>query len=148
MKPIFYLDKVNGMPNENQNPNQVANLLSVESLINTSTARFEVLDKEYKDQKSMLDSILDSDTEYQEIAGEAQKQAKLKMIAKQKVMVRPEAAQLVEKIKDAHIQIKELKTAISDYLAQYVTLSGTNQIEGPDGVLRQIIYTAKLVKTK
>ncbi len=136
------------MSNENQSPNQVANLLSIESLINTSTSRFEVLDKEYKEQKSMLDSILESDDEYQEIAQEAQKQAKLKTIAKQKVMVRPEASLLVEKIKDAQIQIKELKTAMSDYLAQYVTLSGTNQIEGPDGVLRQIIYTAKLVKSK
>ena len=136
------------MPNENQNPNQVANLLNIESLINSSTARFDVLQKEYQEQKSQLDSILDSDVEYQEIAQEAQKQAKLKTIAKQKVMVRPEAAQLVEKMKDAHIQIKELKTAMSDYLAQFVILSGTNQIEGPDGVLRQIIYTAKLVKTK
>ncbi len=136
------------MPNENQNPNQAINLLNIESLINTSTARFDTLDKECHEQKSMLDSILDSDDEYQEIAQEAQKQAKLKTIAKQKVMVRPEAAHLVEKIKDAQIQIKELRTAMSDYLAQYVTLSGTNQIEGPDGVLRQIIYTAKLVKTK
>lgn len=136
------------MPNENQNPTQVANLLSIESLINTSTARFDVLDKEYKDLKSQLDSILESDDEYQKLAEEAQKQAKLKMISKQKVMARPECTQLVEKIKDAHIQIKELKTAMSDYLAQYVTVSGTNQIEGPDGVLRQIIYSAKLVKTK
>lgn len=136
------------MPNENQNPNQAINLINIESLINASTARFDALDKEYHEQKSMLDSILDSDDEYQEVAQEAQKQAKLKTIAKQKVMVRPEAAHLVEKIKDAQIQIKELRTAMSDYLAQYVTLSGTNQIEGPDGVLRQIIYTAKLVKTK
>lgn len=136
------------MSNENQNPNQAINLINIESLINSSTARFDVLDKEYHEQKSMLDSILDSDDEYQEVAQEAQKQAKLKTIAKQKVMTRPEAAHLVEKIKDAQIQIKELRTAMSDYLAQYVTLSGTNQIEGPDGVLRQIIYTAKLVKTK
>ena len=136
------------MPNENQNPNQVANLLNIESLINSSTARFDVLQKEYQDQKSQLDSILDSDIEYQEVAQEAQKQAKLKTIAKQKVMARSEVALLVEKMKDAHIQIKELKTAMSDYLAQFVMLSGTNQIEGPDGVLRQIIYTAKLVKTK
>ena len=136
------------MPNENQNPNQAINLINIESLINASTARFDTLDKEYHEQKSMLDSILDSDDEYQEVAEEAQKQAKLKTIAKQKVMIRPEAAHLVEKIKDAQIQIKELRTAMSDYLAQYVTLSGTNQIEGPDGVLRQIIYTAKLVKTK
>ncbi len=136
------------MPNENQNPNQVANLLNIESLINSSTARFDTLQKEYQEQKSQLDSILDSDVEYQEVAQEAKKQAKLKTIAKQKVMARPEATQLVEKMKDTHIQIKELKTAMSDYLAQFVILSGTNQIEGPDGVLRQIIYTAKLVKTK
>ena len=136
------------MPNENQDPNQVSNLLSIESLINSSTARFDVLQKEFQEQKSQLDSILDSDTEYQEVAQEAKKQAKLKTIAKQKVMARPEAAQVVEKMKDAQIQVKELKTAMSDYLAQYVTLSGTNQIEGPDGVLRQIIYTAKLVKSK
>lgn len=140
--------KLNGMPNENQNPNQVANLLNIESLINSSTARFETLQKEYQEQKSQLDSILDSDVEYQEVAQEAQKQAKLKTIAKQKVLTRPECTQLVEKIKDSQIQIKELKTAMSDYLAQFVILSGTNQIEGPDGVLRQIIYTAKLVKTK
>lgn len=136
------------MPNENQDPNQVANLLNIENLINSSTARFDVLQKEFQEQKSQLDSILDSDIEYQEVAQEAKKQAKLKTIAKQKVMARPEAAQVVEKMKDAQIQVKELKTAMSDYLAQYVTLSGTNQIEGPDGVLRQIIYTAKLVKTK
>ena len=136
------------MPNENQDPNQVANLLNIENLINSSTARFDVLQKEFQEQKSQLDSILDSDIEYQEVAQEAKKQAKLKTIAKQKVMARPEAAHVVEKMKDAQIQVKELKTAMSDYLAQYVTLSGTNQIEGPDGILRQIIYTAKLVKTK
>lgn len=136
------------MPNENQDPNQVSNLLNIESLINSSTARLETLQKEFQEQKSQLDSILDSDIEYQEIATEAKKQAKLKTIAKQKVMARPEASQIVEKMKDAHIQIKELKTATSDYLAQYVTLSGTNQIEGPDGVLRQIIYTAKLIVAK
>ncbi len=136
------------MPNENQNPNQVANLLNIENLINSSTARFDVLDKEYQEQKSMLDSILDSDVEYQEAAQEAKKLAKIKTIAKQKVMARPEAANLVDKIRDSQMQIKELKTAMSDYLAQFVILSGTNQIEGPDGVLRQIIYSAKLVKTK
>ena len=138
------------MVNENQNPNpsQAVNLMNIESLINASTARFDILQKEYQEQKSMLDSILDSDVEYQEAAQEAKKLAKVKTIAKQKVMARPESAQLVEKIKDAQIQLKELKTAMSDYLAQFVVLSGTNQIEGPDGILRQIIYTAKLVKSK
>jgi phosphomevalonate kinase len=136
------------MPNENQDLNQISNLLNIESLINSSSSRFDTLQREYQEQKSQLDSILDSDLEYQQLDQEAKKQSKLKTIAKQKIMSRPEAAQIVEKMKDAQIQIRELKTAISDYLAQYVTLSGTNQIEGPDGVLRKIIYTAKLVKSK
>ena len=136
------------MPNENQNPtpNQAINLINIESLINSSTVRFDVLQKEYQEQKSMLDALLENDTEYQEVAQEASKQAKLKTIAKQKVMSRPEATHVAEKLKDAQLQLKELKTAMSDYLAQYVNLSGSNEIEGVDGVLRKIIYTAKLVK--
>lgn len=136
------------MPNENQDLNQISNLLNIESLINSSSSRFDTLQREYQEQKSQLDSILDSDLEYQQLDQEAKKQSKLKTIAKQKIMNRPEASQIAEKMKDAQIQIRELKTAISDYLAQYVTISGTNQIEGPDGVLRKIIYTAKLVKSK
>jgi hypothetical protein len=124
------------------------NLVNVESLINSTNSRFDTLDKEFKEQKSMLDAILENDLEYQEAALAAQKLAKQKMIARQKVLQKPEAAHIVEKIKDYQSQIKELKVALSDYLAQYVTLSGTNQIEGPDGVLRQIIYSAKLVKSK
>lgn len=136
------------MSNENQNPSQAVNLINIESLINSSTLRFDSLQKEFQDLKSQLDSVLDSDIEYQEASQEAKKQAKIKTLAKQKVMARTECAQLVDKIKDTQIQLKELKTAMSDYLAQFVMLSGTNQIEGTDGVLRQIIYTAKLVKTK
>jgi len=94
----------------------------------------------------MLDGILDNDEEFRTCATEASKSAKLKTIAKQKVLKQSESLSLVEKIKDYQAQIKELRVALSDYLAQYVTLSGTNQIEGSDGVLRQIVYTAKLVK--
>ena len=61
-------------------------------------------------------------------------------------MAKPEAKMVVEKLTDLQSQLKELKVALSDYLAQYVTLAGTNQIELTDGILRQIIYTAKLVK--
>lgn len=122
------------------------NLLSIESLIKSHDDRLNVLSKELKTHKEMLDSILDNNEEYKNTATEASKQNKLKTIAKQKVLKTPEAIDLVEKIKDYQAQVKELRVALSDYLAQYVTLSGLNQIEGTDGVLRQIVYTAKLVK--
>jgi len=126
--------------------NTAANLLSIESLIKSHDQRLDSLSKELRTNKEMLDAILDNDEEYRNSATEASKLAKLKTLAKAKVLKNPNAISLVEKIKDYQAQIKELKVALSDYLSQYVTLSGTNQIEGSDGVLRQIVYTAKLVK--
>lgn len=126
--------------------NTAKNLINIESLINSHDQRLDILNKELKTHKAMLDGILDNDQEYRTIATEASKYSKLKTIAKQKVFKNPESVSLVEKIKDYQSEVKELRVALSDYLAQYVTLSGSNQIEGSDGVLRTIVYTAKLVK--
>jgi len=126
--------------------NLASNLISIESLIKSHDQHLDSLTKELRIQKDMLDGILDNNEEYRLSATEASKQAKLKTIAKQKVLKSPESMALVEKIKDYQAQIKELKVALSDYLSQYVTISGSNQIEGSDGVLRTIVYTAKLVK--
>lgn len=126
--------------------NLASNLISIESLINSHDQRLDTLTKELKIQKEMLDGILDNDEEYRLSATEASKHSKLKTLAKQKVLKNPQSLALVEKIKDYQAQIKELKVALSDYLAQYVTISGSNQIEGSDGVLRTIVYTAKLIK--
>lgn len=126
--------------------NVAKNLINIESLVKSHDQRLDTLTKELKTHKEMLDGILDNDEEYRSSATEASKYAKLKMIAKQKVLKSSESAALVEKVKDYQAQIKELRVALSDYLAQYVTLSGLNQIEGSDGELRTIVYTAKLVK--
>lgn len=132
------------MPDENQS----LNIINTESLINTANSRLNDLTYEAKEYKSMLDEILDSDTEFQEIDKEAKKQAKLRAQARQKALNTPGAKTNIDKLKETKIQLREVKTALSDYLSQYVKISGSNQIEGPDGVVRKIIYTAKLVKTK
>ncbi|MDD4106653.1 MAG: hypothetical protein PHX84_01740 [Candidatus Shapirobacteria bacterium] len=132
------------MPDENQ----ALNIINTESLINTANARLNDLTYEAKEYKAMLDEILESDTEFQEIDKEAKKQAKLRATARQKALNTPGAKTNIDKLKETQSQLKEVKIALSDYLAQYVKISGSNQIEGPDGVVRRIIYTAKLVKTK
>jgi beta-xylosidase len=131
---------------ENNNSNQAITLVNIESLINSHDSRLKTLTDEAKTYKEMINNLLENDNEYVEAAKEAAKYGKLKTIAKKRVMVSDGAKTTVEKLQDIQSQLKELKVALSDYLAQYVTLSGTNQIEGTDGVLRQIIYTAKLVK--
>ena len=143
LKRGLLIGKLDGMANSK---NLASNLINIESLVNSHDQRLDTLTKELKTQKNMLNDILDNNEEYRLTATEASKQAKLKTLAKQKVLKSPESISLVEKIKDNQAQIKELKVALSDYLAQYVALSGSNQIEGTDGVLRTIVYTAKLVK--
>jgi len=125
--------------------NQAINLVNIESLITSHDSRLKTLDDEVKIQKDMFNNLLENDQEYVDADKEAKKTAKLKSQAKAKVMARTEAKEVVEKLKDLQNQVKELKVALSDYLSQYVTLSGTNQIELPDGTLREILYTARLV---
>jgi len=128
------------------NSNQGVTLINIESLINSHDQKLAVLEKELKTQKQMLNNLLENDDEYNKASEEAAKLVKIKTLAKQKILKTSNAQSIVEKVKDAQVQIKELKVALSDYLSQYVNLSGTNQIEGVDGVVRQIIYSAKLVK--
>lgn len=130
---------------DNQN-NAAANLLNIESLVNSHDAKLTELQKDLSVQKDMLSGMLESNEEYALAHQEATKTAKVKMLAKQKVLKSPSAVTVVEKVKEIQSEIKELKVALSDYLSQYVSLSGTNQIEGPDGVIRQIVHSAKLVK--
>ena len=138
------IGKVKNMPDENK----VATLLNIESLINSANSKLNDLTYEVKEYKSMLDEILESNTEFQEADKEAKKTAKLRAVARQKALNIPAAKTNIDKLKETQTQLKEIKIALSDYLSQYVSVSGTNQIEGPDGVVRQIIYTAKLVKSK
>lgn len=133
------------MPDETNQ--QTSNLLNIESLINSYNTRLENLTKESNQYREMVNALLENDDEYQKASEEAKKVGKIKTQAKAKVLQKPEAISTVEKLKDIQSQIHESRNALSDYLSQYISLAGTNQIEGPDGILRKIIYTAKLVKS-
>ena len=71
---------------------------------------------------------------------------KKKAEAKQNVLKSPSNASLNQKIKDMRQEIKELKKALSDYLQQYQKIADTDQIETEDGEVRQIQYSAHLIK--
>ncbi len=122
--------------------NDALNLLSVENLILSHNSKIEEIKKELNQYKEMVDSILDGSPEYQEKNEAAKAVAKEKNAVKKQLLSTPEAVKLLVKVKENKDQIKEL---LSDYLKQYLQLSGENQIETPDGIIRQIVYTAKLV---
>lgn len=130
------------------NPSQAINIISIENLINNHNLKLNTLQSELKEHKQMLNSLLENNDEYQRLNEEALKASKLKNLEKQKALKDPNAASLQEKINDIQGQLREIKSALSDYLGQYVALSGSNKLESPDGTMLNIIYTAKLVKEK
>lgn len=127
---------------------QVDTLLNVESLIKSYYERSNTLTQEMRTYKEMLQSTLDNDSEYHENDQASKKSAKLKTIAKQKLLGLAANAELADKVKDYQQQLKELKVGLSEYLTQYLKISGTNQIENTDGALLEIITSAKLVRKK
>ncbi len=121
-------------------------LLNLESLIKSHITNIDKLKIEQKKQKEMLEDIFINDPTYKQHLDKAKEAAKVKMTTKAQIMKRSDVYQLSEKIKDIQLQLKEIEGAMSDYLREYARLSGTNEIQGEDGEVREIVYTAKLIK--
>ncbi len=121
-------------------------VLELESMIKSNLATLDRNRVELKKLKEMLESALLNDEPYRLAAEKAKETAKEKGKAKLNVMQNSATKQIADKVKDMTQENKELAAAQSEYLREYARLSGTNEIEGDDGEVREIIYVAKLVK--
>lgn len=123
-------------------------ILELESMIKNSLTTIDRNKSELKKLKEMLESALTNDEGYTDASEKAKEAAKIKGKAKLNVLANPATKQIDEKIKDLSADIKELNLGLSEYLREYQRLSGASEIEGEDGEIREIVYTAKLIKKK
>lgn len=121
-------------------------LLNMEGLIKGHISTIDKLSEEAKKLKDMLDDIFNNEPTFQEHDKLAKEAAKVKQNTKQQILKQPQAADLDKKVKDLKTDIKENQASLSDYLQEYARMSGVNEIEGDDGEIREIIYTARLIK--
>lgn len=126
--------------------NDAVLLVKIEEMIKTHMSQISDLQEEASRYKDMLDDILANDETYQEHDKLAKEAVRIRSNTKKEIMKRPDAADLANKLKSVKSQQKELKEGLSDYLREYQRLSGSNEIEGEDGQLQQIVFVAKLVK--
>ncbi len=132
--------------NNSVDENQVTVMMNLENLIKSHITGIETRHDQLKKHKEMLDDILSNDATYKLHSEKAKEANKLKSNTKAQIMQRPDTTDLSHKIKDFSIEIKEMNSALSDYLREYGRISGTNEITGDDGEVRDIVYVAKLVK--
>ncbi|EKD90998.1 MAG: hypothetical protein ACD_30C00052G0016 [uncultured bacterium] len=121
-------------------------LLNMEGLIKNHITTIDKLSEELKKHKEMLDDIFSNDKTYQEHLEKAKEASKIKQVTRQQILRQPQAGELDKKVKEMKAQIKENQQSLSDYLQEYARMSGVSEIEGDDGEVREIVYSAKLRK--
>ncbi|GDX61769.1 hypothetical protein LBMAG33_0790 [Candidatus Levyibacteriota bacterium] len=132
-------------------PTQIINddltvLLSLESLIKRNISKIEKLREDLKKSKQMLSDSFENDPTFREHAEKAKETSNIKNTTRQEILKQPSVSSVSAKVRDMSSELKEIQNSLSDYLKEYQRLSGSNEIEGEDGNLREIINTAKLIK--
>jgi len=131
---------------ETTSGNDAVLLVKIEEMIKTHLSQIDQLAEEVSNHKDMVDDIFVNDPTFGEHDKIAKEAAKVRSKTKAEIMKRPDVAALAGKLKSLKSEKKELQEGLSDYLREYQRLSGSNEIEGEDGEIRQIVYVAKLVK--
>lgn len=126
--------------------NDAVLLVKIEEMVKTHTSQIDTLQEEITKYKDMLDDIFLNDETYQQHNEAAKEATRIKTNTKKEIMKKPDVADLASKLKELKIEQKDLKQGLSDYLREYQRLSGSNQIEGEDGEIREIVFVARLVK--
>lgn len=133
-------------PEEQSLSSDAVLLVRIEEMIKTHTAQIDSLQEEIIKRRDMVNDVFTNDETYQEHDKVAKEAARIRSNTKKEISKRPEVADLVNKLKDLKLEQKELREGLSDYLREYQRLSGSNEIEGEDGQIREIVFVAKLVK--
>lgn len=121
-------------------------LLNLESMIKQTISTLELNKTELHKRKEMLNDLFVNDPTYQEHEKAAKEAAKIRNKTKSELVKQPAAFDIQQKCKELSTEIKELQLGMSDYLREYMRMSGQNEIEGDDGEVREIIQVARLVK--
>ncbi len=136
---------------DNQKPatpdsNDAVLLVKIEEMIKTHIAQIDKLAEDISKHKEIVDDTFTNNETYQTHDKAAKEAAQIRSKTKAEIMKMPAVADMVNKLKTLKSEKAELQDGLSDYLREYQRLSGSNEIEGEDGQIREIVYTAKLVK--
>ncbi|MDD2823203.1 MAG: hypothetical protein PHQ59_03930 [Candidatus Daviesbacteria bacterium] len=121
-------------------------VLNMEGMIKNLISTLDVQKEQVTKFQEALNDIFENDETYTTHAKAAKEAARVKSNTKQQILKQPQAADLNEKVKTLKSEMSENQASLSDYLREFQKMSGISEIEGEDGELREIVYTAKLIR--
>ena len=121
-------------------------LVTITNLIQSYIAQIDRSSKELSANKQMLMDAFLNDPTYRQHERSVKETVKVRSATKMQILKQPTLSELSEKIKDIAASVKDAKQSLSDYLQEFARITGAREIEDSEGELREIVYTAKLVK--
>lgn len=122
-------------------------LITITNLIQSYIGNLDRAQEEMKAHKQMLLDSFANDPTFREHEEKVKDAMKIKNATKQQILKQPTLKELAEKVKEMSQGVKDMREALSSYLQEYAKITGSREFEDAEGELREIIYTAKLVKT-
>jgi hypothetical protein len=116
--------------------------------IETISKRLKILNdlqEELNKAKALLDEKLEDDPAYQKFQEEQVKIKEEVKEKKDKVMKTQTIKAMDDEVKNLRTEIKENKEILSMELADYYKENGILEITDPEGMVKRIIFSAKLV---
>ncbi|HLL60129.1 MAG TPA: hypothetical protein VK338_00265 [Candidatus Nitrosocosmicus sp.] len=126
--------------------NAGVSLMNLENVIKRHILDIERLQEQYKKQKEMYEDGFETEGEYAKKADELETMKREVRAIKDRITSQSSMVDLAQKMNATKEEIKDLRSALSDYLEEYHKTSKTNQIEIDRGDIREIISIIKLIK--
>jgi len=120
--------------------------ISLEKSIKMKISQIDRLREDMKPVRDMISSFLENEESYQKVTELAKEAGRKKSEVKKSLMDTTNGKELNAKLVAKKEEMKDAQDALTNYLTEYSALTGAKQIEGDDGEMRQIVFTAKLVR--
>ena len=126
----------------------VEEIMNLETMIKGYMSDLEKYQEDLRDLASMLKDSYEQDAEYTVAQEKVLEATRKRKEVKDRIIADPAIAALESKVADLRAEVKETKTALSDYLERFFQESGLRQITGNDGEIREMVTTVRLVKKR
>ena len=126
----------------------IEEIMNLETMIKGYMSDLEKYQEDLRDQASMLKDSFEQDAEYTVAQEKVLEATRKRKVVRDRIIAEPAIASLESKVEDLRAEVKETKTALSDYLERFFQKSGLRQITGNDGEIREMVTTVRLVKKR
>lgn len=129
-----------------EQPKIADTIIALEELIKSHVKIIMELKEEKRQKLDMLNDSYKGDSAYKDLDENAKAARKKAQELKKQILATKQ--HLSNEIDELKSDLKEKQAALSEYLLEYKRISGFTQLELFDGVVGEIVLSAKLIRAK